>query len=174
MAKKKKILLLCDDLRMHSGIATMAREFVVGTAHIFDWVQLGAAINHPDKGKIFDLSQEVNKQRGITDASVKVYPWSGYGDQEILRELLNVERPDAILHFTDPRFWDWLYKMEHEVRQIMPIMYYNIWDDLPTPMYNQPYYESCDLLMCISKQTYGIVNEVLADKGYKEIGRAHV
>jgi hypothetical protein len=168
MSKKKKILLLCDDLRMHSGIATMAREFVVGTAHIFDWVQLGAAINHPDKGKIFDLSQEVNKQRGITDASVKVYPWSGYGDQEILRELLNIERPDAILHFTDPRFWDWLYKMEHEVRQIMPIFYYNIWDDLPTPMYNQPYYESCDLLMCISKQTYGIVNEVLADKGYDD------
>ena len=168
MSKKKKILLLCDDLRMHSGIATMAREFVIGTSHIFDWVQLGAAINHPDKGKIFDLSQEVNRIRNITDASVKVYPWNGYGDQDILRELLNVERPDAILHFTDPRFWDWLYKMEHEIRQIMPILYYNIWDDLPTPMYNQPYYESCDLLMCISKQTYGIVHEVLADKKYKD------
>jgi len=168
MTKKKKILLLCDDLRMHSGIATMAREFVVGTAHIFDWVQLGAAIKHPDKGKIFDLSQEVNKQQGITDAYVKVYPWDGYGNQEILRELLNVERPDAILHFTDPRFWGWLYAMEHEIRQIMPIFYYNIWDDLPTPMYNQPYYESCDLLMCISKQTYGIVHETLKDKKYQD------
>ena len=168
MTKKKKILLLCDDLRMHSGIATMAREFVVGTAHIFDWVQLGAAINHPDVGKIFDLSQEVNKQRGIADASVKVYPWNGYGDQNILRELLNVERPDAILHFTDPRFWGWLYQMEHELRQFMPILYYNIWDDLPAPMYNQPYYESCDLLMCISKQTYGIVHKVLEGKDYKD------
>ena len=29
---RKKILLLCDDLRMHSGIATMAREIVVGSA----------------------------------------------------------------------------------------------------------------------------------------------
>jgi hypothetical protein len=29
--KKKKILLLSDDLRMHSGIATMSREFVMGT-----------------------------------------------------------------------------------------------------------------------------------------------
>ena len=28
-ADRKKILLLCDDIRMHSGIATMAREFVV-------------------------------------------------------------------------------------------------------------------------------------------------
>ena len=29
---RKKIILLCDDLRMHSGIATMAREFVTGLA----------------------------------------------------------------------------------------------------------------------------------------------
>ena len=36
--KKKKILLLSDDLRMHSGIATMSREFVIGTAHEYDWV----------------------------------------------------------------------------------------------------------------------------------------
>ena len=166
--KKKKILLLCDDLRMHSGIATMAREFVVGTAHKYDWVQLGAAINHPEKGKVFDLSQEVNRLRGINDSYVRVIPWNGYGDPEILRELINSEQPDAIMHFTDPRFWEWLYRMEHEVRQVMPIFYYNIWDDLPTPMYNQPYYESCDLLMCISKQTYGIVNEALEDKNYKD------
>jgi len=26
---RKTILLLCDDIRMHSGIATMAREFVI-------------------------------------------------------------------------------------------------------------------------------------------------
>ena len=44
---RKTILLLSDDLRMHSGIATMSREFVVGTAHHFNWFQLGAAIKHP-------------------------------------------------------------------------------------------------------------------------------
>lgn len=168
MNKKKKILLLCDDLRMHSGIATMAREFVIGTAHKYDWFQLGAAINHPEKGKVFDLSQEVNRIRGINDSYVRVMPWNGYGDPEILRQLINTEQPDAILHFTDPRFWEWLYRMEHEVRQVIPIFYYNIWDDLPTPMYNQPYYESCDLLMCISKQTYGIVHEALETKDYED------
>ena len=31
-SKRKKILLLCDDIRMTSGISTMAREIVVGTA----------------------------------------------------------------------------------------------------------------------------------------------
>ena len=39
--KKKKILLLSDDLRMHSGIATQSKEFVMGTLHKYDWVQIG-------------------------------------------------------------------------------------------------------------------------------------
>ena len=43
---RKKILLLCDDIRLHSGVATMAREIVVGTSHHFNWVNLGGAMNH--------------------------------------------------------------------------------------------------------------------------------
>ena len=52
MSKKKKILLLADDIRMHSGIATMSREFVIGTVHKYDWVQIGGAVKHPEEGKI--------------------------------------------------------------------------------------------------------------------------
>ena len=111
--KKKKILLLSDDLRMHSGIATMSREIVLNTLKEFDWVQLGAAIKHPDQGKIFDLSDESKKETGVEDAYVKLYPYSGYGDPGILMQLIEIEKPDAILHFTDPRFWGWLYQMEH-------------------------------------------------------------
>ena len=159
--KKKKILLLSDDMRMHSGIATMSREFVIGTSHMYDWVQLGAAIKHPEEGKIFDLSDEVNLQAGIDDASVKIYACSGYGNPQLLQQILNIENPDAILHFTDPRFWIWLYEMENIIRQHVPIMYYNIWDDLPYPMWNESYYESCDLIMNISRQTQNIVNNVL-------------
>lgn len=44
-----------------------------------------------------------------------------------------------------------------------PIFYLNIWDDYPAPRYNQPYYEACDLLMGISKQTVNINKLVLAD-----------
>ena len=32
----------------------------------------------------------------------------------------------------NPRFWGWLYHMEHEIRQNIPIFYYNIWDDWPS------------------------------------------
>ena len=56
--KKKKILLLSDDLRMHSGIGTMSREFVMGTVDKYDWVQLGAAVKHPEHGKIADISED--------------------------------------------------------------------------------------------------------------------
>ena len=50
--------------------------------------------------------------------------------------------------------------MEHEIRQQVPIFYYNIWDDWPAPKYNEFFYESCDLIMNISKQTVAIVKDV--------------
>ncbi len=157
---KKKILLLSDDLRMTSGISTMSKELVLGTIHKYDWVQLGAAIQHPEFGKVVDINQDVRDRTGIEDANLKIYPNHGYGDINILRTLLAVEKPDAILHFTDPHYWQWLYDNEHEIRQQVPILYYHIWDDLPDPKYNRDYYESCDWIGCISKQTYGIVHRV--------------
>lgn len=161
--KKRKplILLLSDDLRLHSGIATMSKEIVLHTSHKYDWIQVGAAVKHPDEGKFFDVSDSVNEEAGIDNANVRIIPQSGYGNQQLIRQLLTTEPIDAILHFTDPRFWDWLYAMEDEIRKHVPIMYYNIWDDLPDPQWNAPFYGSCDLLMGISKQTYGINKRVM-------------
>ena len=70
--QRKKILFLCDDIRLHSGIGTMAKEIVINTAHHFNWVNLGAAIKHPEQGQAFDLSPHVNEISGLTDADVKV------------------------------------------------------------------------------------------------------
>ena len=160
MAEKKKILLLSDDLRMTSGIATVSKEFVFGTFDKFHWIQLGAAVKHPDQGKEIDLGEDARKQSGVSDASLKIVPWTGYGDANILRQLIMRHQPDAILHFTDPRYWKWLYEIESEIRENIPILFYHIWDDLPDPDYNRDFYESCDWLGCISKQTYGIVSRV--------------
>ena len=165
---KKKILLLSDDLRMHSGVATVSKDIVFGTIHKYDWAQIGGAIKHPDSGKIMDMSEAIKNETGIEDASLKIYPVSGYGNPNLLREVMEIEKPDAILHYTDPRFWIWLYQMEHEIRQNIPIFYYNIWDDIPDPQYNRDYYRSSDLLMGISKQTYGINKRVLKDYNYKD------
>ena len=164
--KRKKILLICDDIRVHSGVATVAKEIVIHTSHHFNWVQVAGAIKHPDKGKVLDLNESVAKESGIKDPSVVLYPVDGYGSPDLLREVLKKENPDAIMLITDPRYFGWLFNMEHEIRKNIPITYLNIWDDYPAPMYNKPYYEACDLLMGISKQTVNINKLVLGkDKG---------
>ena len=157
---RKTILLLADDIRYHSGIATMSREIVAGTASKFNWVILGALSTHPDSGKIFDLSQSINDAIGITDANVRLIASSGYGDAAKIRQILASYKIDGVMMFTDPRYWTWLFEIEREIRSKIPLMYLNIWDNYPAPMYNKNYYESCDLLMAISKQTKNI-NEIV-------------
>jgi len=166
MAGKRKILLMSDDLRMHSGIATQSKEFVMGTIEHYEWVQIAGAVKHPEEGKIIDMNQAAAAETGISHSYLKLYPVTGYGNPDILRQIMEMEKPDAILHFTDPRFWMWFYQMEHEIRQNIPIFYYNIWDDLPDPMWNRDFYRSSNLLMSISKQTYGLNTRILKDYEY--------
>jgi glycosyltransferase involved in cell wall biosynthesis len=167
--KRKKILLICDDIRVHSGIATVAREVVLHTSQHFNWVNIGGAITHPDAGKRFDLSQDTNINSGLTDSSVILYPVNGYGDPTLLRSLIQIEKPDAIFIITDPRYFIWLFQMEGELRKKLPIIYLNIWDDYPAPHYNKAFYEACDALLGISKQTVNINKLVLGDKAKNKI-----
>ena len=161
---RKTILLLCDDIRMHSGIATMAREIVMNTAHRYNWINLGAGIQHPEAGKLLDLSQDINKKLSIDDSSVNVMPNNGYGDPQIIRSLMQRFKPDAIYLFTDPRYWVWLFQMEREIRNSIPMFWLNIWDEYPAPNYNKDFYNSVDLLMGISKQTVNINKLVLGEE----------
>ena len=159
--ERKKILLICDDIRVHSGVATIAKEIVMKTCQHFNWVNLGGAIKHPENGKKLDLSPDTNKITGVKDPSVVIYPTDGYGDTRTVRNLINAEKPDAIMLITDPRYFMHIWNMEQEIRKNIPITYLNIWDDLPAPAFNKPYYEACDLLMGISKQTVNINKLVL-------------
>ena len=72
--KRKTVLLLSDDLRMTSGVGNVSRDFVLGTVHRFNWVQIGGAINHPEDGKNVDMSQDITERTGVPDANVKVTP----------------------------------------------------------------------------------------------------
>ena len=114
--ERKKILLVCDDIRVHSGVATIAREMVLNTAQHFNWVNVGGAINHPEQGKRLDLSPDTNNNTGLTDASVILYPSNGYGDARMIRQLIQLEKPDAIFLITDPRYFIWLFQIENEIR----------------------------------------------------------
>jgi glycosyltransferase involved in cell wall biosynthesis len=167
--QRKKILLITDDIRLPSGVGNIGKEIVLHTAHHYNWVCVGGAISHPDKGKRFDLSVDTNQNAGIEDASVFLYPTDGYGDANLLRTLLKLEKPDAIMMITDPRYFTWLFQIENEIRKKIPVVYLNIWDDYPAPMYNQAFYESCDALLGISKQTVNINKLVLGDKAKNKI-----
>ena len=169
--QRKKILLISDDIRVHSGVATVGREVVVHTAHHFNWVNIAGSVKHPEAGKRLDLSQSTNEQTGLKDASVMLYPTNDYGGADMLRQIIQIEKPDAIMLITDPRYFIWLFSMENEIRKNIPITYLNIWDDYPAPLYNKPYYEACDLLMGISKQTVNINKIVLGDKAKDKVIR---
>jgi glycosyltransferase involved in cell wall biosynthesis len=93
----------------------------------------------------------------------------GYGDPDLIRQLIEIEKPDAIMLITDPRYFEWLFMMENEIRRHIPIIYLNIWDDYPAPLYNKAYYESCDALLAISKQTKLINELVLGEKANKKV-----
>ena len=168
--QRKKILLMSDDIRLPSGVGNVGKDIVINTAHRYNWVNVGGAMRHPDKGKRFDVSEDTNKESGIEDSSVIIYPTDGYGDPTLLRNIINIEKPDAIFLITDPRYWTWLFQMENELRKKLPIIYLNIWDDYPAPAYNKSFYESCDALLGISKQTVNINKLVLGeDAQYKVI-----
>jgi hypothetical protein len=167
--QRKKILLITDDIRLPSGVGNVGKEIVIHTAHHYNWVCIGAAINHPDAGKRFDISADTSNNAGIEDASVFLYPNNGYGDANFLRTLIKLENPDAIMLITDPRYFTWLFQIENEIRKNTPIIYLNIWDDYPAPYYNKAFYESCDALLGISKQTVNINKLVLDDKAKGKI-----
>lgn len=113
-----------------------------------------------DDGITTDYSQQLQTQTGVQDGKLISIPLKHYGTPQLLLQAIEKFKPDAIFHFTDPRFWYWMYEIDRLIRTKIPIIYYNIWDNLPYPRYNQKYYSCSDLIMCISKQTYNIVKNV--------------
>ena len=118
---RKKILLLTDDIRVHSGVAQIGREMVLNTCHRYNWCQMAGAVKHPDKGKILDISKEIGEHAKIDDAYVMLFPVDGYGNQESLKSVIAREKPDALFLITDPRYFEWVFRMENEIRKNIPI-----------------------------------------------------
>lgn len=117
------------------------------------------------------MNDAAREETGVPDPQIKLIPSDGYGNSMLLRQVIGAEKPDAIFIFTDPRYWTWLFNMEREIRNRVPIIYLNIWDDLPYPMYNKSYYKSCDGLFGISKQTVNINRVVLGEEADQHVLR---
>jgi glycosyltransferase involved in cell wall biosynthesis len=166
--QRKTILYICDDIRTHSGVATISKEIVLKSAHHFNWLILGGLHNHPNNNQRMDLSEEINKMTNLKDSWVHQIGVNGYGNVDLVKAILKSEPIDALMMMTDPRYYEWLFSIERDIRRKLPIMYLNIWDNYPYPMYNKSFYESCDALFCISKLTKNCVEQVLGEDLVKE------
>lgn len=140
------------------------RSTVLGTVDKYDYAIIAAGLNHPEKGKRLDLSQATKEETGVQDAYVMMYPYDGYGNPDLIRYLIEFEKPDVLMMMTDPRYYIHLFQMENEIRKHIPIVYLSIWDGGGgSPLFNKAYYRSCDGLLCISKQTEAITKVVLGE-----------
>ena len=149
MNKKTKILMLSDHPLSMSGVGTQSRWLIDGLVKTgkYSFRCLGAAIKHNDYSNIAISNDFVIK------------PTDGFGSQELIRQILVSEKPDAILLFTDPRQFMHIWAMEDEIHQVCPILYNHLWDNNPTPEFNKVLYDSTDLINCINYSTYQACNE---------------
>ena len=150
---KKKILVLSDHPLSPSGVGTQTKYFIETMLKTgrYKFVCLGGAMKHD---KYEPTSVEPYGDDWI------IYPVDGYGTEEIIRSVLQQEKPDLLWFMTDPRFYGWLWEMENEVRAVCPMVYYHVWDNFPAPMFNGDFYRSTDEVVCISKVTHDIVQKV--------------
>jgi glycosyltransferase involved in cell wall biosynthesis len=148
--EKKKILVLSDHPLSPSGVGTQTKYFIESLLKTgrYKFICLGGAVKHQDytPHKVDPWAEDW-----------MIYPIDGYGSPEIIRSVLQKEKPDALWFMTDPRFYGWLWEIENEVRANLPMVYYHVWDNFPAPFFNARYYRSTDEIVCISKVTHDIV-----------------
>jgi len=156
MDKKIKVLTISDMPLSPSGVGTQTKyviEALLKTGN-FQVRSLGGAIKHP--------SYQPIKTEEWGDDWI-MFPVDGYGNPELIRSIIRQEKPDILWFMTDPRFFGWLWEMENEIRPLLPMVYYHVWDNYPYPTFNKKFYDSNDFVACISKITADIVKTVAPD-----------
>jgi glycosyltransferase involved in cell wall biosynthesis len=154
--KKTTILTLSDHPISPSGVGTQTRymiEHLLKTGK-YKVISLGGAIKHTD------YRPQTIEEFG---EDWTIYPVDGYGNADMVRSIMQTEKPDVVWFMTDPRFWPWLWAIDNEIRCRAPMVYYHVWDNYPYPKFNKPFYDSNDVIVTISKVTDDIVKTVSPD-----------
>jgi len=154
MSKEKiKVMTIGDMPLSTSGVAHQSRLMIEALLNTdkFQVISLGGAIKHGSYQPI--RTEEFGDEW-------TVYPVDGFGNVDIVRSMIRNEKPDILWIMTDPRFYGWLWQIEDEVRPLIPIVYYHVWDNYPYPKFNRKWYLSNDVICTISKLTDDIVRTV--------------
>jgi len=160
--KKLKILTISDHPLIPSGVGLQTRYVLEGLLNTGKYTvrSWGAAIKHPDY-----RPQKVFPEKYGDDWLI--WPVDGYGDRDRMRSFILNEKPDALFIVTDPRFYTWLFEMSDEILQNIPIIYWHVWDNDPTPDFNDAYYESISRIVPLSLKTYGLLQDMTKRGFYK-------
>ena len=150
---KIKILTMGDHPLAPTGVGVQSKLMIESLLRTgkFTVVSLAGAQKHKDPTP--------SKTEEFGD-DWRIFPVDGYGTQEIVRSVVRTERPDILWFMTDPRYWEFLWQIEDEIRPLMPMVYYHVWDNYPYPNFNKKFYESTDVVATISKVTDDIVKTV--------------
>ena len=153
MSDKIKIFTISDHPLSPSGVGTQTKYIIEAMLKTgkYQFVSFGGAIKHPNH------NPQHTEQWG---QDWVIWPVDGYGNQDMVRAMIHQQKPDILWFMTDPRFYDWLWSIENEVRTHVPMVYYHVWDNYPYPKFNRKYYLSNDHVACISKVTHDIVRTV--------------
>ena len=154
--EKIKVFVISDHIFSPSGVGIQTRnmvEHLLSTGK-YSFVCFGGAIKHEDYTPV--RTEEYGDD-------LVIYPVDGYGTQDSVRSVLRTEKPDMLWFMTDPRFFPWLWEIEDEIRSLVPMVYYHVWDNYPYPDFNKVWYDSCDHVACISKLTHDIVQTLSPD-----------
>jgi len=153
MSKKIKILTVSDHPLSPSGVGTQTKYMIEGLLKTgrFQVVSLGGAVAHENH-------QPMKTEEWGDDWTI--FPVDAYGNPDIIRSVIRNERPDVLWFMTDPRFFGWLWQMEDEIRPLVPMVYYHVWDNYPPPKFNGVFYDSTDVIVTISRLTNEVTNIV--------------
>jgi len=153
MSDKIKIFTISDHPLSPSGVGTQTKYIIEGMLKTgkYQFVSFGGAIKHPNH------NAQQTEQWG---EDWIIWPVDGYGTANHVRSMIHQQKPDILWFMTDPRFYGWLWDIENEIREHIPMIYYHVWDNYPYPEFNRPFYLSNDHVACISKLTYDILQTV--------------
>jgi len=153
VSDKKKIFVISDHPLSPSGVGIQTKymlEALLQTGR-YKAFCLGGAIKHQDY-----------RPMGVQPYGEDwvIQPVDGYGNHDMIRSIIQTQKPDLLWFMTDPRFFHWLWEIEDEIRRNIPMVYHHVWDNYPYPTFNERYYSSNDVICTISKVTDNIVRYV--------------
>jgi glycosyltransferase involved in cell wall biosynthesis len=146
---KIKLLVVSDDIRHQSGVGIqceklLTRLYATGNYDIAEIA--GSLVQYPP---------QVVNYKGI-----RLYPTpDGYGNPNLLRKVMDIENPDIVLFFSDPRFFEYAFSMDCEIRKKAKIVFYHTWDNEPFPRYNTPWYAACDKIVMLSEFSHNLLSQ---------------